>query len=59
MNDIISVSYFELAFGREKTGSDRHNSNFSNDETHEDLFNEIDDDEYIPMTNEDIDAMFE
>lgn len=59
MNDIISVSYLEFDIGRDTTGEGKLKHKTTNDKMRDSLYQEIDDDEYIPMTNEDIDAMFE
>lgn len=50
MNDTVTVSYFIENITPKDDDNDKRN----------DLFVEIDDDEeYIPMTNQEIDAMFE
>lgn len=48
MNDTITISYLV-----------EHTQNNDNNDAQDNLFVEVDDEEYIPMTNEDIDAMFE
>ena len=48
MNDTITISYLV-----------EHMQNNDDNDTQDTLFVEVDDEEYIPMTNEDIDAMFE
>lgn len=48
MNDTITASYLV-----------EHTPNNYDNDAQDNLFVEVDDEEYIPMTNEDIDAMFE